>query len=88
MDIKTAVKKWHKSKEKLEKLEEKIKTYKLIVSKELDRSGKDKLEVGDFTISRRRNTRTYLTKDSVPDTIWKEYSTRCSYDAYFLVKKK
>ncbi len=81
------LKKWYEAKEKLQSLEKKIEKYKLILTKEMNKKNVDKISEGDFTVSRRRNTRTYVTKDSMPADLWKEYSTRCSYDAFFLVKK-
>lgn len=87
MDLETTLKKWHDAKSKLELLEEKIKKYKAIVCKEMSKQNVEKLSSGEFTVTRRRNTRTYLSKENVPTDIWKEYSTKCSYDAYFLVKK-
>ena len=87
MDLEITLKKWYDAKEKMEILEEKIKKYKLMVTKEMNRQKLDKLSVNNFNVTRRRNTRTYITKDSVPSEIWKEYSTKCSYDAFFLVKK-
>lgn len=87
MDLEITLKKWHDAKNKLDLLEEKIKKYKAIINKEMNRQNVDKLSSKEFTVTRRRNTRTYITKDSVPNEIWKEYSTKCSYDAYFLTKR-
>jgi len=86
-DLAEMLKKWHEAKDKMDLLEGKIKKYKLAVLHEMNRKNVDKLEAGGFTVTRRRNTRSYLSKDSVPSEIWKEYSTRTSYDAFFLVKK-
>ena len=80
--------KWAEAKEKLEKLEERIAKYKALISKEMNQKNVDKLSYGNYTVSRRRNTRTYLTKESVPENIWKQYSTKCSFDAFFLTRNK
>jgi len=79
--------KWHEVKGKMDSLEEKLKKYKLTITKEMNSKNVDKISAGDFSVTRRRNTRTYITKENVPADLWKEYSTRCSYDAFFLVKK-
>lgn len=86
MNIGETLRKWDEAKRKMEILEEKVKKYKNIVSKEMNRKELDKLSADGFVVKRRRNTRTYLTKENVPDSIWKEYSTRLSYDAFFLSK--
>jgi hypothetical protein len=85
-ELDSILQKWDDAKKKLEILEEKIKKYKLAVTKEMNRKEVDKLSAGGYTVTRRRNTRTYITKDNLPAEIWKEYSTRCSYDALFLVR--
>lgn len=86
MDIENTLQKWDEARKKMEILEEKIKKYKNAVSKEMNKREVDRLSAGGYVVTRRRNTRTYLTKDNVPAEIWKEYSTRCSYDAFFLNK--
>jgi hypothetical protein len=86
MNIGETLRKWDEAKRKMEILEEKVKKYKNIVSKEMNRKEVDRLSADGFVVKRRRNTRTYLTKENVPASIWKEYSTRLSYDAFFLSK--
>ena len=86
-NLENTLSKWYESKKKLEILEEKIKKYKLILTKEINTKQTDKISTGDYTVTRRRNTRTYITKENLPEEIWKKYSTRCSYDALFLTKK-
>lgn len=79
--------KWHESKEKISILKERLAKYKAIIGKEMNKRNVDKMGAGGFTVSRRRNTKTYLSKESVPETIWKEYATKCSFDVFTLVKK-
>ena len=86
-DIGSILHKWHEAKEKLALLEDKVNKYKLAISKEMNSKGVDKITGGGYVVSRRRNTRSYLSKESVPENIWKEYATKCSYDAFFLVKQ-
>jgi len=80
--------KWHKTKKTLEILEAKIAKYKAQIAKEMNEKNTDKISSGEFTVSRRRNTRSYVTKDSLPADLWKEYATKCHYDAFFLAKIK
>ena len=79
---------WNDAKNKLEKLEERIKKYKNEICKEMNRRDTDKITEGKFCVTRRRNTRTYITKENLPEDIWKRYSSRCSYDALFLTENK
>jgi hypothetical protein len=86
MDIENTLRKWDEARKKAEILEEKLKKYKSIIAKEMNKREVDRLSAGGYTVTRRRNTRTYLSKESVPADIWKEYSTRTSFDAFFLTK--
>lgn len=86
MNIGETLRKWDEAKRKMEVLEEKVKKYKNIVSKEMNRKEVDRITADGFVVQRRRNTRSYLSKENVPSDIWKEYSTRLSYDAFFLSK--
>ena len=61
MNEKTLIK-WYEAKEKLNKLEEKIKKYKSQISKEMNKEEVDKLTFGEFSVTRRRNTRESLSK--------------------------
>jgi hypothetical protein len=86
-NLQNTLNKWNEAKKNLEIIEEKIKKYKNIVAKEMNTRETDKLSIGNYTVTRRRNTRAYITKENIPDDIWQKYSTKCSYDAFFLVKK-
>ena len=86
MSIENTLKKWDEARKKLEILEDKIKKYKNIVAQEMNKKEVERISAGGYTVTRRRNTRTYLSKENVPANIWKEYSTRTSFDAFFLNK--
>lgn len=86
MDIENTLRKWDEARKKIEILEEKLKKYKGIIAKEMNKREVDRLSASGYTVTRRRNTKTFLSKDNVPAEIWKEYSTRSSYDAFFLTK--
>ena len=88
MELEIILEKWHDAKKKIEDYEDKINKYKSQIMKEMNRLGKDKISTDEFTVSRRRNVKRYLSKDTVPQEIWKQYSTECSYDAFFLTKNR
>jgi hypothetical protein len=85
--LSSTLEKWYEAKEKMAKLEDKINNYKSIVTKELNKNNTDTVTSGGFTVNRRRNTKTYLSKDSVPENVWKQYSVKCSFDSLYLSKK-
>jgi hypothetical protein len=86
MNIGDTLQDWYDAKKKLDILETKIKKYKLDVVKEMNHQGVDKISSNGYTVSRRRNSRSYLTKENVPIAIWKQYSTSSHYDSYYLVR--
>jgi hypothetical protein len=79
---------WYDTKKKLESLEEQITKFKSIISKEMNYKDINQLTDGGFTVSRRRISKSYLTKENVPSDIWNKYATKCSYDAFFLTREK
>lgn len=87
MDTGKILQDWYQAKKDLAVLEKKIDSYKLQINREMNRKEKDKISGNGYTVTRRRNTRSYLSKDNVPKSIWKEYATQCNYDSYYLVRK-
>lgn len=85
-DLDTVLEDWELAKEKIKKLEGKIEKYKKSVNKVMDKRGTNKLTTKNFSVEKRKGTRTYLTKANVPASIWSQYSTRCSYDSYYLTR--
>lgn len=88
MNIGQILKDWNYAKKRAEEIEEEIAKYKRLITKEMNSRDVNKLAENGFSVSRRRISKTYLTKDSVPSDIWNKYATKCSYDAYFLTEVK
>ena len=85
--MESILEKWDNAREKLKILEDKIEKYKASVIKELNSQGIETISTDKYKVSRRRNTKTYLSKEKVPKEIWEKYSSRTSYDVLFLSKK-
>jgi hypothetical protein len=88
MNIGQILKDWNYAKKKADEIEEEISKYKKLIAKEMNSREVNKLTEDCFTVSRRRISKSYLTKDSVPVDIWNKYATKCAFDAYFLTKEK
>lgn len=86
-NVSRTLEKWYRAKEKLGKLEEEIKEYKRQIGREMNENNKESLESSEYKVTRRRNTRTYISKESVPKEIWDKYKVRCGFDCYYLVRK-
>jgi len=80
--------KWYQAKQEIKKIESDIEKYKRKIEKELNKEEIEKLELGDYAVSRRRMSRTYISKDSVPKEIWDKYKVTCHFDTYIVKKFK
>lgn len=83
----TVLRDWHNAKLQIDALEKKIHKYRLAVAREMNRQDVNKITVGNYTVSRRRNTKTHIPKANVPIEIWTRYSTSSSFDAFYLKRK-
>ena len=87
MDMLAILRDWHDAKLKIVELEEKIDRHRVVVAREMNRLDVNKITVGNYTISRRRNTKTHIPKANVPIDIWRRYSTSSSFDAFYLKRR-
>lgn len=88
MQLEDILSKWNDAKKKITLLEEKIEKYKRCIEKEMNNKSVDKLESASYMIHRRRTTKTYLSKENVPVEVWNKYSSRTSFDTFYLKRKK
>lgn len=86
MDINKILSKWYKYKQQQEELERKIKICREKVIKEMEHLHTDTISKNGYTVTKRRNTRTTISKESLPKDLWNQYSTRLTYDSYHLSK--
>lgn len=81
------LKKWYADKKSLEEIEDRISDYKAKILREMNKKDVDELEAGNFTIKRRRVTRSSVSKNSIPAEIWKKYAVSCHFDTFHLKRK-
>lgn len=82
----TVLQKWWDAKKKLKKLEEKVEKYKKAIDKVMTRKGTNRIVGNYYSVQKRSNTRTFISKNSVPPSIWNQYSSRCTYESYHLTE--
>lgn len=87
MNIEETLQKWYRAKKDLQRIEKDIEKYKSEIMREMNKKGVEKLSEGSYSVSRRRNTRKYVSKESLPKSIWNQYATSLYYDSYHLVKR-
>lgn len=83
-DLDTLFEDWNTAKKKIRKLENNIEKYKRSIDKVLRENKTNKLTTTNYTLEKRKNTKTTLSRANVPSEIWERYSTRCTYDSYHL----
>lgn len=87
-DITTLLERWDKDKKKVAELETRIEKYKKLANKLMDKQGQDKLNSDEFTLKRRNQTRSMLTKSDVPADVWDEYSRTVTFQTFYLTRNK
>lgn len=87
-DISTLLEKWSEDKASLVEIEKRIEKYKRLANRIMNNQDTDKLSNTYYTLKRRELSRTTLTKQDVPNEIWKKYSRSVSYSAYYLTENK
>jgi hypothetical protein len=80
--------KWYNAKQELKELENQIEKYKRKIEKELNKEQVEKLSFDDYSVSRKRMSRSYISKESVPKEIWDKYKVTCHFDTYYVKKNK
>lgn len=85
-NLDTILEKWQSAKKKISILEDKIEKYKKHISKTMYSQETVHLSGETYTVEKRKNTRNYLSKDSVPKEIWEKYKITSTYDS-FVIKK-
>lgn len=87
-EIQSILKEWSDAKETISQLEKACKKYKAFVERLMNRADSNEIKTTEFTVKRRNMTRPFMTKDSVPAEIWKEYAQNISYPCYYISKNK
>lgn len=88
MNIDETLSKWYEAKEKMEILKDKIEKYRNIILYEMEKQGISKLDNKEYSVCRRKMSRSYVSKDTLPSDIWKKYACHVKYDTFTIKKKK
>lgn len=80
--------KWYLAKEDIKDLEKKIDKYKVNIEYELHKQNKKYISTSDYSIEKRKISKTYVKKEDIPTEIWEKYCKRISFDSYYLKKIK
>ena len=84
MDIDTILQKWTYAKKQNSLYEKECEKYKDAVERYMNKKDINIITGKYYTVSKRSNTRQQLSKQSVPLDLWNKYSTRITYNSYYL----
>jgi len=87
-DITTLLERWFETKAEITELEKKLEKYKRIANRAMDQQNTDTLSSNYYTLKRKNISRTTISKQDVPNDVWKTYAKTCSYPAYYLSGNK
>ena len=87
VDIATLLERWSQDKAEITEIEKRIDKYKKIAERIMNSQDTNTISSGPYTLKRSNMSRSTLTKQDVPESVWKQYSRTCSYPAYYLSKK-
>ena len=87
-DIAQLLQDWQFTKDKIAQLEKIADRCKTQVAKIMTRQNINKLSAGKFSVLKRHNNRTSISKKDVPPDTWAKYSNKSSYDSYTLQYRK
>ena len=86
-DLEVILEKWYNAKKDISILEKKCDNYKKTMEKLMDRGNTNSISSRHYEVSRKENTRTSVSKASLPADLWNTYSREVKYFSYGIVKK-
>lgn len=87
-DITTLLDHWSETKAEITELEKKLEKYKRLANRAMDQQNTDTLYSNCYILKRKNISRTSISKQDVPNEVWKTYAKTCSYPAYYLSENK
>jgi len=85
-DIDNLLESWSRTKKDISDLQLKCDRYKKLASKMMNKMSTSELSSDDFRLKRKKITRSSLSRNDVPKTVWDTYSKSSSYEAYYLTE--
>ena len=85
-DLETLFSEWNSLKKKKAELEDREEQIKKIIHKIMKIENTNSLESDNFKVSRKYQSREFLTKSNVPSDIWSKYSKKSEFPVLYLKK--
>lgn len=87
-NIDSILEKWHTSKNEIIKLQKKCDNYKKQIKKVMDSRDVNTINGTDYTVSRKTIKRETVSKNTLPNDIWKNYCQKSKYESYYINSRK
>lgn len=85
-DLDTLFKEWYNLKKDKKKLEDREDDIKTLINKIMKKENTNKLEGDNFSVSKKYQTKKYITQKTVPSDIWEKYYKKTEYSVLYLKK--
>jgi hypothetical protein len=86
-DIPELLHRWAQARQDLADLEKRIEKYKKLAGRIMDKEGVNTMSSDQYKLKRANMSRMTISKQDVPEHIWKQYAKPCSYAAFYLSEK-
>ena len=80
------LKNWYEAKQTISKEEAKIKEYKIQAEKMMKTDGKNQIENKYYFLEMKQMKRRSISKDDLPEELWKNYSRENEFNCYYIMK--
>jgi hypothetical protein len=86
-DVSMLLQQWHETKEAISELESKLEKYKKLAGRIMSKKDTNVISDSKFVLKRRDLSKETIGKKDLPIEIWKKYSNKIEYKAYYLTEK-
>lgn len=85
-DVDELLSKWYDLKETINKLETKMKEYKLVAEQLMSKNNTTELKNKEYVLEKKELTRRTVNKEQLPVEIWNKYSKEQVYNSFYISK--
>ena len=78
--------KWYDLRETINKLENKMKEYKMLADELMKKNDTTELKNKEYSLEKKQLTRRTVSKEQLPPEIWKQYSKEHVYNTFYISK--
>jgi len=88
IDIEQFLQNWYDTKTKIADLQRKLDKYKKVADKIMTPNAGDQIRSRGFVLTKKVQSRKTISKSTVPNEVWENYSKRVDYPVFYIKKVK